>query len=207
MTPIGKPGDARPVNDWTAMSAATDDRPGGGSPSRESTHTRTYLMCSPDYFAVRYAINPWMHPDHPMDLSLARQQWEQLKAAYLSLGHTVRTIDPEPGLPDMVFAANGATVIAGQVLGARFKYKERYAEATAYTAWFRREGYRVADPISVNEGEGDIVFAGRAVIAGYGFRTDRESRDEIEALFGLPVISVRLVDPKFYHLDTAFVVL
>ncbi len=178
-----------------------------GPAHRESTHVRTYLMCSPDYFTVQYAINPWMNPDEPVDLALARHQWEQLRAAYLGLGHTVRTIDPEPGLPDMVFAANGATVIDGKVLGANFKHPERHPEGAAYMEWFRRHGYRVADPEYVNEGEGDIVFAGRAIIAGHGFRTEADTRNQVEKLFGLPVISVRLVDPRFYHLDTAMVVL
>ena len=85
---------------------------------RNTTHPRTYLMCPPEHFAVEYAINPWMNPGQPVDLRLARRQWEQLRSTYLSLGHTVRIIDPEPGLPDMVFAANGATVIGGKVLGA-----------------------------------------------------------------------------------------
>jgi N-dimethylarginine dimethylaminohydrolase len=175
---------------------------------RESPHARTYLMCPPEYFTVEYAINPWMNPDLPVDLALARSQWEQLRATYVRLGHTVRTIEPEPGLPDMVFAANGATVIDGKVLGARFKYPERHPEGAAYMDWFRRSGYKtVVEPIAVNEGEGDIVFAGRAIIAGYGFRSEESVTSEIEQLFGFPVIAVRLVDPHFYHLDTAFVVL
>jgi N-dimethylarginine dimethylaminohydrolase len=178
-----------------------------GTQRRESTHSRTYLMCRPAYFTVEYAINPWMHPDVPIDLDLARQQWHQLKAAYQGLGHTVRIIEPEPNLPDMVFAANGATVIDGKVLGARFKYAERRREADAYLNWFRENGYDVTEPSAVNEGEGDIVYAGRAIFAGHGFRTDPAARKEVEALFGLPVISLRLVDPRYYHLDTALVVL
>jgi N-dimethylarginine dimethylaminohydrolase len=178
-----------------------------GIPQRVSAHVRTYLMCPPEYFTVQYAINPWMNPDDPVDLAVARQQWEQLRQAYTGLGHTVRVIDPVSGLPDMVFAANGATVIGGKVLGASFKYAERHPEALAYMDWFRREGYEVAEPRRMNEGEGDIAFTGRAIISGYGFRTDPEVGQEIEELFGLPVISVRLVDPKFYHLDTALVVL
>jgi N-dimethylarginine dimethylaminohydrolase len=59
----------------------------------------------------------------------------------------------------------------------------------------------------VNEGEGDIVFAGRAILLGHGFRSDPAVTGELEALFGLPVLSVRLVDPRFYHLDTALCVL
>ena len=177
------------------------------APTRQSSHARTYLMCPPEFFTVEYAINPWMNPDHPVELPLARQQWEELRRTYVSLGHTVRTISPEPGLPDMVFAANGATVIGGKVLGARFKHPERHHEGAAYMNWFSRGGYPVVQPVHVNEGEGDIVFAGRAVFAGYGFRSDEAVREEIGDMFGLPVISLRLVDPRFYHLDTAMVVL
>ena len=67
---------------------------------RNSTHARTYLMCPPEHFAVEYAINPWMHPDRPVDVSLAMRQWEQLGQAFATLGHTVRTISPEPGKPN-----------------------------------------------------------------------------------------------------------
>jgi N-dimethylarginine dimethylaminohydrolase len=168
---------------------------------------RTYLMCPPDYFTVEYAINPWMDPDQPSDAALAMRQWHGLRETFTRLGHMVRTIDPVPGLPDMVFAANGATVIGGEVLGARFRYPQRAAEAEAYLAWFARGGYRPTAPRCVNEGEGDIVFAGRAILAGHGYRTDPAVAAEIEALFGLPVLSLRLVDPRFYHLDTALCVL
>jgi len=175
--------------------------------SADARHIRTYLMCPPEFFTVEYAINPWMNPRDPVDLPLAKRQWEQLRATYVSLGHTVQTIDAEPGLPDMVFAANGATVIGGTVLGSRFKHPERHPEGAAYMDWFRRNGYRVIEPEHVNEGEGDIIFAGETIIAGYGFRSDRAVSDQVAALFGLPVISVRLADPRFYHLDTAMIVL
>ncbi len=175
---------------------------------RRTTHARTYLMCPPEHFAVEYSINPWMNPDKPVDVALAMHQWERLADVYAGLGHTVRTIRPEPGLPDMVFAANGATVIGGKVLGARFKYAERVPEAAAYLNWFREQGYgEIRESAVLNEGEGDIVFAGRAILAGYGFRTDEAVRAELTDLFDLPVLSLRLVDPRFYHLDTALVVL
>ena len=44
-------------------------------------------------------------------------------------------------------------------------------------------------------------------MAGYGFRTDRRAHDEIAAIVGMPVVSLELVDPRFYHLDTALAVL
>ena len=179
-----------------------------GIKRRRTARSRTYLMCPPDYFTVEYAINPWMNPDVPSDTARALRQWQQLRAAFVRLGHTVRAIDPQPGLPDMVFAANGATVIGGKVLGARFRYPQRAAEAQAYLDWFTRGGYpTVRTPRSVNEGEGDIVFAGRAILLGHGFRSDPAVAGELEALFGLPVLSVRLMDPRFYHLDTALCVL
>jgi N-dimethylarginine dimethylaminohydrolase len=177
-------------------------------PTRRSTHSRTYLMCPPEHFAVEYAINPWMDPDKPVDVALAMRQWRGLAEAYTRLGHTVHTIAPEPGLPDMVFAANGATVIDGKVLGSNFKYPQRQPEAEAYLNWFRGRGYsQIRESGVPNEGEGDIVFAGRAILAGYGFRSEEAVRDELTELYGLPVISLRLVDPRFYHLDTALVVL
>lgn len=174
---------------------------------RTSAHARTYLMCPPEYFTVEYAINPWMNPQHPVDLALAKRQWDQLRATYLGLGHTVQIIDPQPGLPDMVFAANGATVIGGRVLGSRFKHPERHPEGAAYMDWFRRRGYRVVDPVHVNEGEGDLIFTGKLIIAGYGIRSEEAVAREAEDLFGVPVLSLRLVDPRYYHLDTALIVL
>jgi N-dimethylarginine dimethylaminohydrolase len=167
-------------------------------------------MCSPEHFAVEYAINPWMNPDEPVDVELAMRQWQSLHSLFTSLGHTVHTVTPVAGLPDMVFAANGATVIDGRVLGARFRYPQRQAEAEAYLSWLRayhNGAGEIRESGVVNEGEGDIVFAGRAILAGYGFRTEETVAAELADLFGLPVISLRLVDPRFYHLDTALAVL
>jgi N-dimethylarginine dimethylaminohydrolase len=169
---------------------------------------RRYLMCPPEHFAVTYAINPWMAPDQPTDRARAMRQWARLRQVYLDLGHEVRTIAPVPGLPDMVFAANGGTVVGGRVLGARFRYPQRAGEAAAYLDWFAASGYAGARvPEHVHEGEGDILFAGDTLLAGYGFRSDLGVAAELTDLFGLPVVSLRLTDPRFYHLDTALCVL
>jgi N-dimethylarginine dimethylaminohydrolase len=58
-----------------------------------------------------------------------------------------------------------------------------------------------------DEGEGDYLLAGKWLLAGTGFRTDRRSHAEAQELFGRPVISLELVDPHYYHLDTALAVL
>ena len=172
---------------------------------------RRYLMCPPEYFTVAYAINPWMEVGRPIDTTLARRQWEALRRTYLDLGHSVQVIAPVPGLPDMVFAANGGLVIDGTALSARFAHPERAAEGPAYLAWLRRAGLRSAiEAEHVNEGEGDFLVVGGShgiVLAGTGFRTAPAAHAEVQELFGRPVVSLRLVDPRFYHLDTALAVL
>lgn len=169
--------------------------------------TRRFLMCPPVHFDVSYTINPWMEPDKPTDPPLAMVQWERLRAVLLDLGHRVDTIDPLPGLPDMVFAANAATVVNGRVLSANFRYPQRFAEAAAYRAWFAAHGYAVEEARFVNEGEGDLLPTGERILAGTGFRTERRAHAEAAAFFGLPVVSLTLSDPRFYHLDTALAVL
>lgn len=179
------------------------------APSRTRTATpRRFLMCPPRHFDVTYSINPWMHPGKPTDGALALRQWEGLRDLYRELGHTVHEIDPLEGLPDMVFAANGATVVDGKVFGARFRHVERTAEGPAYLAWFQRQGYEeLYWPEHINEGEGDYLVVGRRILAGTGFRTDQRSHFEAQEFFGLPVTTLQLVNPSHYHLDTALSVL
>jgi N-dimethylarginine dimethylaminohydrolase len=186
--------------------------PRTSEPSERTATRRHYLMCPPVHFAVEYAINPWMRPGIPVDRDLAMAQWDTLRRTYLDLGHRVDLLDPVPGLPDMVYAANGATVVGGVVLGARFRHRERAAEAIAHREWFRAAGFtRVVEPEFVNEGEGDLLVlgsrAGAVVLAGTGFRTDPRAHAEAAGVLGRPVVSLELVDPCYYHLDTAMAVL
>ncbi|MFH8976867.1 dimethylargininase [Streptomyces sp. NPDC017890] len=168
---------------------------------------RRFLLCEPRHFAVQYAINPWMSTGRPVDVIRAVDQWQALVDAYRAHGHTVDTVGPVPGLPDMVFAANCAVVVEGRVLGSLFHAPERRPESVPYEAWFKTEGFEVQHPEAVCEGEGDLVPAGRWILAGTGFRTSREAHREAQEFFGVPVISLTLVDPYFYHLDTALFVL
>ncbi|GAA0272230.1 amidinotransferase [Streptomyces polychromogenes] len=173
-----------------------------------SATRRRLLMCPPTHFEVSYSINPWMDPARPVDTDAAMRQWTGLKSLYEDLGHEVLEVPPVPGLPDMVFAANGATVVGGKVLGARFRHAERTAEGPAYLAWFRAQGYEdVLWPEHINEGEGDYLTVGDRLLAGTGFRTDLRSHAEAQEFFGVPVTGLQLVDPAYYHLDTALSVL
>ncbi|WP_433570245.1 dimethylargininase [Streptomyces sp. CA-251247] len=190
------------------MNTVTPDRAAEGGTTGRTATPRHYLMCAPTHFTVSYAINPWMEPSKPVDTALAVVQWERLRALYERLGHRVDLIEPVAGLPDMVYAANGATVVDGKVLGARFRNAERAAEGPAYLDWFRAAGYTaVHDPEQVNEGEGDFLLTDSFILAGQGFRTSPEAHAEAQKFFGRPVIGLELVDPAYYHLDTALSVL
>jgi N-dimethylarginine dimethylaminohydrolase len=176
--------------------------------SVRTARARRFLMCPPTHFRVEYSINPWMDPSEPVDGARAVSQWERLREVYTDLGHRVELIEPLSHLPDMVFSANGATVIDGRVLVARFRHSERTQESDAYVQWFRERGYedvRMAE--FVGEGEGDYLPAGRWLLAGTGFRTDRRSHVEAQEFFGRPVVGLTLVDARYYHLDTALAVL
>ena len=165
------------------------------------------LMCRPEHFTVAYRINPWMHPQQPTDTALALRQWQELYRTYQELGFQVDLIDPVPGLPDMVYAANGGFTLDGIAYTARFRHTERGPEGPAYAQWFGTHGFTVAEAACVNEGEGDFMLVGDTIFAGTGFRSDDASHDELRTIFDREVVTLRLVDPRFYHLDTAFAVL
>lgn len=189
----------------TMPPTATDPR--GRSTERTATRRR-YLMCPPTHFDVVYAINPWMDVDEPVDRDLAARQWAALHDAYVGLGHQVEVIPSHPDLPDMVFTANGALVVDGHALIARFTHPERQPEAALHEEWFRRHVDADARQASAtNEAEGDLLVVGDVILAGTGFRTDPASHDEVAREFGREVVTLELVDPRFYHLDVAIAVL
>lgn len=165
------------------------------------------LMCRPEHFTVVYRINPWMDPQVPTDTALALRQWHTLYDTYVDLGFAIELIDPKAGLPDMVYAANGGFVIDGIAYGAAFTYPERQPEGPAYMDWFRSAGFDVRVPEEVNEGEGDFLLVGERILAGTGFRSASDSHAEVARIFGREVVTLELVNPSFYHLDTAIAVL
>ena len=73
--------------------------------------------------------------------------------------------------------------------------------------WFAAHGFEVIEPVEVQEGEGDFLLVGDTILAGTGFRSVGDSHSEVARVFDREVVSLRLVDPRFYHLDTAISVL
>lgn len=162
-------------------------------------------MSRPDFFDIEYEINAWMHKENHVDRELAERQWLQIKQIYNAIGVAVEELTPVGGLPDLVFTANAGLVIDGKVMLARFLNPERQGETPVNEAWFKANGFaNVQLPQNVFEGEGDCLYAQETLFAGHGFRSDVKSHAELKDFFGKPVVSLKLVDPHFYHLDTCF---
>ena len=167
---------------------------------------QSILMCPPGYYGVEYVINPWMQ-DHfgRTDRALARRQWDDLRQV-LSAGAEVVLVEAQPGLPDMVFTANAGMVRGNVAVVSRFRSLQRQGEEPFFRTWFERNGYSVAPwPKEVFfEGAGDaLVDLDRDLIwSGYGFRSDVAAARLLEKAFDRESIPIRLIDPRFYHLDT-----
>ncbi|MCA1692682.1 MAG: dimethylarginine dimethylaminohydrolase family protein [Acidimicrobiales bacterium] len=167
---------------------------------------RRFLMCPPEHFGVLYEINPWMHQEVAVDLDVARAQWDGLVAILTSAGAEVEVLEPQPGLPDLVFTANAGVVNRGCFIPSRFRHPQRRGEVPHYVAWFESHGYQVAElPEGVaHEGAGDALPFGRVLLSGYRFRSDAAAHVELSRLAGVPVRPVELSDSRFYHLDLTF---
>lgn len=177
--------------------------PVGQTPFSKADHA-TILMCPPTYFTVAYAINPWMEEAAPCDTDLAKKQWESLyKAITEQAGASVEILDPVDGLPDLVFTANAAVVYNDTAVIARYKHPERQPEENVCADWFAKHGFnvvRMPDNIPF-EGAGDALLWEDRVFAGYKTRTDIASHSLLTAATGLPVLSMELINPRFYHID------
>lgn len=167
-----------------------------------------FLMCSPDHYDVDYVINPWMEGNiHKSSRDRAVEQWGKLHHILKDLA-VVDLVKPEKGVPDMVFTANAGLVLGENVVLSRFYHKERQGEEPFFKQWFEDQGYTVHElPKDLPfEGAGDALFdrEGRWLWAGYGFRSELDSHPLIAKWLDVEVLSLRLMDDRFYHLDTCF---
>ena len=168
----------------------------------------TFLLCSPDYFIINYSINPWMRGP-AINLKLAKIQWNSLRDTIINFGAKVETIDPIPGLPDMVFSANAGVVIKNNFIISSMKHKERKGESKYFRKWFADKKYNIIDlvPGVTFEGCGDVLIYGKDLIGGYGYRTNLKALEIVSDTLGLNLLSLELSNPRFYHLDTCFCVI
>jgi len=167
-----------------------------------------FLMCPPDLYDVDYVINPWMEGNvHRSSRERAAAQWHQLHAALTEIAH-VQLVAPQPGSPDMVFTANAGLVRDGIVALSSFHHAERQGEEPHFRKWFADSGFAIREIPRATpfEGEGDALFdpAGTRLWAGHGLRTRAASHRFLTETWNVEVLSLGLIDPRFYHLDTCF---
>ncbi len=172
------------------------------------TDSIRFLMCAPHHYDVDYAINPWMEGNiHRSSRDRAAEQWQQLYKI-INDEAIVDLVEPVPGWPDMVFTANAGLVLDQTVVLSRFLHKERQGEEPYFKQWFADNGYTVFElpPDLPFEGAGDALLdrEGRWLWAGYGFRTELDAHPFVAKWLDMEVLSLRLIDSRFYHLDTCF---
>ena len=167
-----------------------------------------FLMCAPDHYDVDYVINPWMEGNiHKSSRDRSVEQWQKLY--HILKEHAiVDLVTPQKGWPDMVFTANAGLVLGENVVLSRFFHQERQGEEPHFKKWFADNGFTVYElPQDLPfEGAGDALLdrEGRWLWAGYGFRSELDSHSFLAKWLDIEVLSLRLVDERFYHLDTCF---
>lgn len=168
--------------------------------------TPRILMCPPDHYGIEYEINPWMNRSLGAVRALAFNQWTRLRDTLQSLGVTIELLEPQPGLPDLVFTANAGLMFHNLFLSARFKHDVRARESPYFDAWFAAHGYEVVHlpENAYHEGAGDALFCGETLFGGYRIRSDEASHQWVGQRLGIRVLPLELVNPRFYHLDTCF---
>ncbi|RMG06315.1 MAG: TIGR00300 family protein [Cyanobacteria bacterium J055] len=167
-----------------------------------------FLLCPPEYYDVDYVINPWMEGNiHKSSRDRAVEQWQGLYH-HLKERAIVDLVQPQKGVPDMVFTANAGLVLGNVAVLSRFYHPERQGEEPHFKKWFEDNGFTVYElPKDLPfEGAGDALLdrEGRWLWAGYGFRSELDSHPYIAKWLDIEVLSLQLVDSRFYHLDTCF---
>jgi lysine-ketoglutarate reductase/saccharopine dehydrogenase-like protein (TIGR00300 family) len=166
------------------------------------------LMCAPDHYDVDYVINPWMEGNiHKSSRDKAVEQWSKLNFVLNEIAQ-VDLVQGQPGVPDMVFTANAGLVLGDNAVLSRFYHPERQGEEPYFKQWFADNGFNVFElPQDLPfEGAGDALLdrEGRWLWAGYGFRSELDSHPYLAKWLDIEVLSLRLIDDRFYHLDTCF---
>jgi len=172
----------------------TAPTPSRNTPPPPHFDTPTFLMCAPQWYDVDYVINPCA-------------QWRELHRQ-LQLIADVRLIPAVAGSPDMVFVGHTAVIQHGIAALSSFAHPERRVEEQPLRRWLNDHGFLLWETPreTAFEGEGDALFDadGKHLWAAHGVRTCLNCHRHIADAWHVPVTSLHLVDPRFYHLDTCF---
>jgi N-dimethylarginine dimethylaminohydrolase len=167
---------------------------------------RKLLLCPPDFYGIEYEINPWMDRSRNVLPADAQKQWLGLRETLESIGCEIELIEPQAKLPDMVFTANAGLVRGRKFIRSNFRFPERRGEEKHFEQWFAERDYEIVSlPNDLFfEGEGDALFCGEVLLCGYRFRSDIRSHHKLAEILQCLVLSVELVQDRYYHLDTCF---
>lgn len=168
--------------------------------------TDRFLMCAPDHFEVAYVINPWMEGNISRGQNdVALRQWDALARSIGDVAQVER-LTAEGGVPDMVFTANAGLVLDKIFVPSRFRHDQRRREEPHFAKWFEDRGFDVM-PLPDDmlfEGAGDALLdrGGPFLWLGYGHRSSLAAAPLLTDLMNLEVEPLKLIDERFYHLDT-----
>ena len=205
---VGLVTDVEPFLHELAENIAPAERAGRRGTAQEITGRamRELLLCPPDYYGIEYEINPWM--------SRARGRGSGRGPATME---RVARQTCQPGLQNLSGRAPAKIARHGfyrqrrpgcgkEIHSQQFPAQGTGGRSAPFRSldggtWIRN---RWLPENLYFEGEGDALFGGDALFCGYKFRSDIQSHRAVADILGCLVISVELVDPRFYHLDTCF---
>ena len=166
---------------------------------------RRFYLCPPDYFRIEYSINPWMDVNHQVDSARAREQWASLFETYVRLGADVHLIEPEPGLPELVFPGDSMFLFRNKAYASRFRHPERDPEVAQMTRRFRARGFKVETlPRALHfEGNAEAIYWNGRLMCGCGIRSDCDVFPILGKLLNVEIHTFRLTEP-YFHFDVTF---
>jgi dimethylargininase len=141
----------------------------------------------------------------PVDLELARRQWERYVQALRAEGWEIVEVPAEDDCPDSVFVEDTVVVYGNLAVISRPGAEERKPETAGTEQTLRRLGYRIAriEAPGTLDG-GDVLKHDGTVWVGVGGRTNRAGVDQLAHLLsplGAQVVAVPLT--KVLHLKSA----
>jgi N-dimethylarginine dimethylaminohydrolase len=188
------------------------------------------VLASPEFYDVKYAINPLTNNKSVVDKKKAMEQFEKLKTHFTKHNIPVHVMDakvedPQGKFPDLVFVSNSALILRGWptkvAILARYANPERRGEELACGAFLKTLGYKVVSLPEHEglqyEGQGDSRWSheGKDLWLCYG--TGRTTKSGIQAVkeailkeailanwIPPTVHTLHIVEKKTYHMDLCF---
>ena len=180
--------------------------------SKISPCYKTVMMCRPRFFDVQHSLlNAHMDMRIPVKKKLALTQWQNAYKTLLANNIKVDLLEPQPDLPDMVFTANAGIVHGNKAVVSSFRVAPRQPETQYHILFFKERGFEVINPIDDGveiEGSGDFMptHDGENFFVAYGFRSSFKAYAYLKDVLSLPkdrLHHMKLMNPYFYHMDTA----